>query len=604
MKVKRWILFNFFPHIYLFLIFWGFILRLHFSTGAQRISWAEDFFLLSRGGLEQVLFVIAFNLILRRVLKKEFVASLLAFVYGVLSLYHLRAHGFMDFSLLLSNFALVKHAESWQVIGGMFKAKDWISLVVIGAIPLLFLFRKAKSELQRGIPKYYSLFSFFIVLIIFTPFSFNEFSHFATSVYRNFVPEKLPFSPSESEKKAYLSSLIRTEQFGSDKGQVLDVQRVFLIYLESYNANYLNKKNGAGKEYTPFFNKLVKEGVYFSNYYGSSMQTAKGQFASLCGRVSHSRKKVMVDVPHVKLNCLPEHMKELGFKTRFFRSFSDLSFDNTGPFWQEHGFDEVLAMNSRFISKEERQKYAWGWGIQDDLLYKKVMNYLDEQGKNEKSFSAFGPLSNHMKFRGAPAHLHFMHKNPKHIKERFGNTIYLMDLFLKTFFEELKNRGWDRDSLVILQGDHGYPMGEHGNYAPENGIFNENFKVPLLFLHPSLAPRVIEQTGSQIDFPLTLLSLLKAKGSLEHSYQGQSLWKLQGEGSAYLVQPYDGRYLGYIKGHKKYSYHVSSRRRAYYDLSKDPLEQNKSEASDEEWLDAENHFKQILLNDAMLDSHH
>jgi len=51
--------------------------------------------------------------------------------------------------------------------------------------------------------------------------------------------------------------------------------------VESFNAGFVNSENDDGKEYTPFFNTMIKKGVYIEHFYGTSIQTVKGHFSTL-----------------------------------------------------------------------------------------------------------------------------------------------------------------------------------------------------------------------------------------------------------------------------------------------------------------------------------
>ena len=84
------------------------------------------------------------------------------------------------------------------------------------------------------------------------------------------------------------------------------------------------------------------------------------------------------------------------------------------------------------------------------------------------------------------------------MEKRFANSINTADSFLKTFFEELDARGLRKNSLIILLGDHSFPMGEHKNYATENTFYNELFKTPLLVIGPGIKAERIPYTLSQI----------------------------------------------------------------------------------------------------------
>ena len=102
------------------------------------------------------------------------------------------------------------------------------------------------------------------------PNSYDEISCFAQSAYRYYFPPRPLFQlPNPKEPFPYLAEVVNAPK--SDPPQ-----NVFLIMIESFNANFVQKKTPEGQEYTPFFNQLIGQGLFFDNFWGQSMQTVKG----------------------------------------------------------------------------------------------------------------------------------------------------------------------------------------------------------------------------------------------------------------------------------------------------------------------------------------
>ena len=172
-----------------------------------------------------------------------------------------------------------------------------------------------------------------------------------------------------------------------------------------------------------------------------------------------------------------------------------------------------------------------------------------------------------------PEKQRYLYKDNKSKKENFANAIRVVDNYLKTFFEELKNRDYLKNSIVVLTGDHSFPNGEHDIYHNETGFFEEFFRVPLLILpgnyHKPL--RVKEKSYSQVDIAPTLLDLINIQTS--HSFQGSSI--LSGKKTfQFLVQPYSGTFLGVVDYPFKYVFHEKTGKEFLFNLKNDPQEKS------------------------------
>jgi len=503
--------------------------------------------------------------------------GILGFLYILLSIYVYRSGSPFDYGLSAGNAALLSNDNSWGVISDLFYPFDVFLMVFSFILPSILLLKEERqisswSRRSQGL----FLVSFFLLLLPFLadfkPRSrFNEFL-WGTKNY--LYPRVNAFNPPEIMDQATFK--VQALESSQAPISVLDYDHVFIILMESFNRKFVERQievDGVSREVTPYFNSLIKQGIYFEHFFGNSMQTAKGHFATLCGQIPHRRLKEMEALKNLNLSCLPTLFKNNGFKTFFIQALDDLSFDNTGPFWQSHGMSYIDSMSRDKMSPED-MKYWWGWGLQDDQFYKKSLDIFDRE-KSAKNFVVLATISNHMKFKGMPQNYKKIHpeiNDRAPIQLRFHNSLAAMDLFLESFFMELDRKHLRHRSLVILLGDHGFPIGEHGIFSPENKFFNENFKVPLLILGPNIKPQRITQYKSQIDLAATLSAVFLSKENKLLS-PGEDLFN--GRDSVVpLIQPYDGVYISIIKDRKKFIHHFNTQNNFLYDLSRDPEENN------------------------------
>jgi arylsulfatase A-like enzyme len=70
------------------------------------------------------------------------------------------------------------------------------------------------------------------------------------------------------------------------------------------------------------------------------------------------------------------------------------------------------------------------------------------------------------------------------------------------FLDDLKQRGIDQRTLVVVMSDHGELLGEHGLYRHQNSLYRPLIQVPLIFWQPGHVP-----AGVRIKTPISTASL-------------------------------------------------------------------------------------------------
>ncbi|MDD4889054.1 MAG: LTA synthase family protein, partial [Phycisphaerae bacterium] len=269
---------------------------------------------------------------------------------------------------------------------------------------------------------------------------------------------------------------------------------VILVMMESFNADFVGRKNEAGQEFTPFFNALRSQGLYVEHFYGNSIQTPRGQEATLLSIPPSFGQKVAEITPPIRLRSLPAILRDHGYQTFYFQGHKSLEFDHAGDFMRRIGFDAVESLGAYGDATPEEKPYMWSWwGIQDDRLFIKGLEHVDRALAGAASrpdraagpfFVTFATITNHMMWNDVPSQLKMLYPNSgdkEHFKN-FANSARLADLYLETLFAELEKRGWLKDSVVVIVGDHSYPNGQHkdnddeDNFRNEVGFYEENFR--------------------------------------------------------------------------------------------------------------------------------
>ncbi|MCP8900920.1 sulfatase-like hydrolase/transferase [Gilvimarinus xylanilyticus] len=494
-------------------------------------------------------------------------------VYLLLWAYHWLRLEPLTFLLLVKNSG---NALTFEAVGFLFSSVSaadylWLGLLVAGFFYAQRRHRLFTAPLSLAVPKRSVGILLVGYLLVNLPFSSsrNEYAEFAGSVLLYLQPHAA-FASGETPYP-YLTPAGNSNR-GSDGAR----PHVFIVMLESFSAEYIDAQEN-GREVTPFINQLKKQSLYVDEFYSASVETSKGQFATLCSVFPSYKTNIFTSYPNNNFRCLSQILAEQGYTNVFMKAFHTLDFENTGEFVSNNDFAYAHGMDDNFVTPRERQKYKFGWGIQDDIFYQKTFAYLDqlqrERSESGPFFVMTMSVTNHMMFDDIPEEQRYIYPLANSHKQNYANSMYLTDQYLKAFFTELDKRDYLQDSMVVVLGDNGFPMGQHGNYHNTKTHYNELFKTPLLVWWPQhLQPQAItDQARSQLDVAPTIVDLLSI--DTEHHFLGRTLRQpVDDEYFVPLVQPFDGSHLASIRYPYKYVRQIKTGQTYLYNLADDPRE--------------------------------
>lgn len=103
------------------------------------------------------------------------------------------------------------------------------------------------------------------------------------------------------------------------------------------------------------------------------------------------------------------------------------------------------------------------------------------------------------------------------------NKIFQADLIISRIFSLLAEKGYMDNALVVVTGDHGQGLKEHGYFGHISGLFNESLHVPLMLADTSNELKEIREKdfGTQLDIAPTVLSVIDQ--SVPDSWEGTAL---------------------------------------------------------------------------------
>lgn len=104
-------------------------------------------------------------------------------------------------------------------------------------------------------------------------------------------------------------------------------------------------------------------------------------------------------------------------------------------------------------------------------------------------------------------------KDPRHLKHlaaRYDAALRAADGHIGELLDRLKALGLDKDTVIVLTGDHGELLGEHGLLGHTQGLYEPVLHVPLILRdpkHPSTAGKRYGQLIERVDLMPTLLDM-------------------------------------------------------------------------------------------------
>ncbi len=333
------------------------------------------------------------------------------------------------------------------------------------------------------------------------------------NIFFNFIEKENNLNIDEyslvSESKI---ELIFNQEFPNDS-QYLSISNlaqpnVVIVMLESFTANIVGACNIGQTSYTPSFDIIAKEGLFFPNMYASGNRTDKGLAAVLSGFPSQSATSV-ITIPEKakKLPSLANYFKEQGYQT-FFAYGGEPEFANMKAYLLSTGFDAVW--NSfEYPRNINRGK----WGVADEFLYHRLAKTISV--KQQPFFVTALTLSSHEPFDYPNA------IDPK-AEDAFKRSIQYADKCLGFFFNEVKNLPNYQNTLYIFLADHGRNIGNPllDNYPLVS-------RIPIIItggaLNNELKGKVLNQNIMQHHLPSNLLNGLANPQKMQN-FKFQNSW--------------------------------------------------------------------------------
>ena len=265
---------------------------------------------------------------------------------------------------------------------------------------------------------------------------------------------------------------------------------IILISIDTIRADHLSCY-GYQHKTTPVIDAFAQNAILFSNCFANVPLTLPSHASILSGVIPPTHG--VHDNNGMKLSdsvlILPEILKENGYATYGVISAMVLN----KKFGLAQGFD---VYDDTFESESESELIEQRFGAETAAH---AVKWLEENQKKKK-FMFIHFFDPHKRYL-PPAPYDKQFKNP------YDGEIAFTDYCIGRIIDKLKSLGLYDDSLIIITGDHGEMLGEHGESTHSYYIYQNALRVPLIIkpAHHLKSFKVTDNT-SLIDIMPTVLS--------------------------------------------------------------------------------------------------
>ena len=278
------------------------------------------------------------------------------------------------------------------------------------------------------------------------------------------------YDDAKKEFTEYYKDRPDEQDYTNEYTNVLEGRNVIVIHAESMQGIALNRTFN-GEEVTPNLNRLIKEGLYFSNFYsqvsvGTSSDTELTYNTSLMPTQNGTAFVSYFDRTYIST---PSLLKEKGYYTFSMHA-------NNADFWNRRAMHESLGYD-KFYSKETYDvddENVIGLGLSDKEFFAQSVEKIKKiSEEHDKYYGLLITLTNHTPFSDTDKYGEFAVtmkttitnedgteeeiESPYLEGTKLGNyfkSVHYADVALGEFFKEMDEAGLLENAVVVLYGDH------------------------------------------------------------------------------------------------------------------------------------------------------
>ena len=234
---------------------------------------------------------------------------------------------------------------------------------------------------------------------------------------------------SEEERTHIVDSLGKIQSYSTSLEEkvdnVLNTSRpnILVILMEGFGGQFVEAISGR-KDIAPNYNRLAKEGIFFTRCYSNSFRTDRGTVSTLSGYPSFPTLSVMkIPAKSRTLPCLASTLNSHGYESSFLYG-GDINFTNMQSYLRTGGYQTIVS-DIDFPADEKRQN---PWGANDDVTFNRLYSMITRQ-RHQPWHICYLTLSSH-----EPWTVPY-----ERLKEEIPNAFAFTDHCLGQFIEHLRN---------------------------------------------------------------------------------------------------------------------------------------------------------------------
>jgi arylsulfatase len=297
---------------------------------------------------------------------------------------------------------------------------------------------------------------------------FGLYVYHVNDVFQSVEPKLIAIFGYDKAKRNfndYYAKRTDVQSYTNEYTNIFKGKNLISIHGESIQKFVINLKIN-GKEVTPNLNRLVKEGMYFSNYYS---QVSVGTSSDSEFTINTSLMPAKVGVAFVsyfdrEYVTIPKLFKSLGYYNMSFHA-------NKGDFWNRNSMYKSLGYDKFYDQKAFNIDETIGLGLSDKSFFRQLTPILKKENDNHQNFYAtLIMLTNHTPFPDISSYS----KDPLDLKMyvtengetkaypylegtvlgRYLQSVHYADEALGELMEHLETNGLLENTVLMFYGDH------------------------------------------------------------------------------------------------------------------------------------------------------
>jgi len=278
-----------------------------------------------------------------------------------------------------------------------------------------------------------------------------------------------------------------------------------IILQESLGAGFVESLGG--KPVTPNLEKLKEEGIWFEQLYATGTRSVRGIEAVTAGfQPTPSESTVKLSLSQKNFFTLATLLSKQGYNSEFIYG-GESHFDNMRSFFLGNGFNQITDQKDY-----KNPIFVGSWGASDeDLLNKTHEQLMKHHASGKPFFTLAFSSSNHAPFEFPDGRIE-LYEQPKATD---NNAVKYADYAIGEFFKKAKASPYWKDTVFLIVADHDIRV------RGDSLVPIKHFHIPGLILGADIQPKKLTTIASQIDLPVTLLSLMGVKG--QHPMTGRDI---------------------------------------------------------------------------------